>query len=67
MTSRTIINYCLVEDYDSEELAGIVRRLMSAGWQPFGGVAATRIAIGDTFGNYQYIQAMVMYAKESTQ
>jgi len=63
-----IIDYCLIESDDADELTRRVKERMQDGWQPLGGIAVTRYTY-QTYtdgkqSSWWYTQAMVKHAHQ---
>tara|TARA_B100000780_G_C21083899_1_gene436598 strand:- start:38 stop:565 length:528 start_codon:yes stop_codon:yes gene_type:complete len=56
------VDYTIISGKTQAYLEQEVKKYMSVGWQPFGGVGAAAFGISPVAGN-QYIQAMVKYRK----
>ena len=55
MENKKIMEYYIIVEYSQFDACDSVNKLISAGWQPFGGISAKE---------GEFIQAMVKYEKE---
>lgn len=60
-----IVDYIVVEDYDTEGLSVSVQQHIKLGWQPFGCLVAKRDVVNGEDGAWFYIQPMVKYAEHN--